>query len=152
MVLGGGAGVLAIWLIDPGSLSRMVRRPDQGSLRRSRRGDTAPLAVDERALEPADPGPVPAPDPAPPTAAEPALVPLTAIPSGPARRRRRGDVPAAFTAIEGSYSEVAVAPLWRKGLSLALLLALLAGTGVALAAVTGAAIAVGAELVDGAIG
>lgn len=79
-------------------------------------------------------------------------MPLTVDPSGPVRRRRRGDVPAAFTAIEGNYRDVAVAPLWRKGLSLALLLVVLAGTGVALAAVTGAAIAVGAELVDGAIG
>lgn len=61
-------------------------------------------------------------------------------------------MPAAFTAVEGSYHDVAVAPLWRKGLSLALLLAVVGATGVALAAVTGAAIAIGAELVDGAIG
>jgi hypothetical protein len=150
VVLGGGAGVLAIWLIDPSSLSRIVRRPDQSSLRSRRRRNTAVVTGPRAAVQVVDAAAAPAPRSAP--APGPEAIPLPAPQPGPVRQRTRGDVPAAFTAVEGTYHDVAVAPLWRKGLSLALLLAVLAGTGVALAAVTGAAIAVGAEVVDGAIG
>lgn len=74
------------------------------------------------------------------------------IPSGPARRRHRGGVPAAFTAVEGSWRDVAATPAWRKALSLVLLLVVLFLAGVALAAIAAAALGVVAELIDRAIG
>lgn len=88
-----------------------------------------------------------------PTAPERVGVAVDAIPPpGPPLRRRRGGVPAAFTAVEGSYRDVAVVPVWRKALSLAMLLAVLFGTGIGLAAVTAAGLGLAAELVDSAIG
>jgi len=169
VVLAGGAGLLVVWSVSDGT--GPVRRPDLRSLRIGRRRDTSPRGAPHAERAPARDGrgrqPVP-----PALLAEPPLA--TAVPAvpagvevvdapvpgpaavttggGPARRRHRGDVPAAFTAVEGTYRDVAVTPLWRRGVSLLLLLGVLAGTGVAVAAVAGATLGIAAELVDGAIG
>jgi hypothetical protein len=60
-------------------------------------------------------------------------------------------VPVAFTAIEGTYHEVAAAPLWRKVVSLALLLLVLLLAGALMAAVAAAVLAAVAGLIDGAV-
>lgn len=76
--------------------------------------------------------------------------PLTA-PVGTARRGKER-IPAAYTALEGTYREVARTPLWRKLVSLVLLVVILAVIGVAIAAIAGATFGIVAELVDGAVG
>lgn len=174
VVLGGGAGLLVVWSVHPGSRPRLAGRPGPRSLRATPTEDTtrdtsaepangAPVPSQERPApldeRPAGAEPVPA-SPATllevveaPAAPERVTAPVDATPpAGPARRGRRGRIPAAFTAVEGSYRDVAVVPLWRKGLSLVLLLLLLLLVSLALAAVTGAVLGVAAELVDGAIG
>ena len=151
MVLGGGAGLLAVWSVHPESRPRLTGRPGPRSLRATPGDDTTRAAPDESADAslPARSGvPIPAHaggsvrqnesagEPAgpatllevveAPAAPERVTRPVDATPpAGPARRRRRGGVPAAFTAVEGSYRDVAVVPVWRKGLSLALLLLIL---------------------------
>jgi hypothetical protein len=190
VVLGGGAGLLAVWSVDPSSRPRLSGRPGLRSLRaaphggttgadhapdagagadddpaRAEPGGTAALRVEPepecapgtgpeptRELVPAGPPPVLEVVAAPPDPERVSTPADPVRPTGPVRRRHPGRVPAAFTAVEGSYREVAVTPLWRKVLSLALLLALLIGIGVGLAAVTAAVLGIAAELVDGAIG
>lgn len=61
-------------------------------------------------------------------------------------------VPAAYTAVEGAYRDVARAPVWRKVLSLVSLLGILLVVSVTIAALAGATFGAVAELVDGAIG
>jgi len=180
VVLAGGAGLLAVWSVHQDSRPRPTVRPGPRSLRAAPAHDTTRPTPDEpvEPLEPLEPrsgvpipahagGSVPQNEPGGPSAGSAALLevveapaapervsrPVDATPpAGPARRRHRGGVPAAFTAVEGSYRDVAVVPVWRKGLSLVLLLLLLLLVGLALAAVTGAVLGVAAELVDGAIG
>lgn len=170
VVLGGGAGLLAVWSVHPDSRPRPTGRPGLRSLRASRPEVTT---RDAASTETRSGPPVPAdarqravPDEAvgAGTTAVLEVVEAPAEPdrvtaavdatlrAGPARRRRRGDVPRAFTAIEGTYRDVAVVTVWRKALSLALLLAVLFGMGVGLAAMTAAGLGVAAELVDRAIG
>jgi len=141
---------MAVWLIDARGLSRLLGRFAPSSLRPTwRRGTTAPEAPPDAPAEPAmtarAAGPV-AFEPVE-TSFEPLAAPL---PAG--RRGRRGEVPAAYTAVEGTYREVARVPLWRKVTSLALLLAVLAVIAVAIAAIAGAVVGAVAELVDGAVG
>jgi len=180
VLLAGGAGLLAVWSVGAGDPSGTPRLPDLRSLRIGRRRDTAASGAPRRA-DPVPPAVLAEPPLAAaaaaagppieePAAASRTFAPLEVVgapaagpprasasqpgpgPGGPVRRRHRGDVPAAFTAVEGAYRDVAVAPPWRKVLSLVLLLAVLALSGLALAAIAGAALGVAAELVDGAIG
>ena len=88
------------------------------------------------------------------------LVSVTATATAPATapdppRRRAPDpkhVPRAFTAVEGRYGDVAVAPIWRRLLSLAGILAIAVAVGVGLAALLGAVIGALAEILSNAIG
>lgn len=67
--------------------------------------------------------------------------------------RRDGErIPAAYTAIEGSYRDVTRVPAWRKLVSLATLLGILLVVGVTIAALAAATFGAIAELVDGAVG
>ena len=140
---------MAVWLIDARGLSRLLGRFAPGSLRPTRRAGTtrqkapeAPAAEPERSsadvgvttFEPVQPAVDPLPGPA------------------PAGRRDDPKVPSAYTAVEGTYREVARAPLWRKLVSLLSLLVILAVVGATIAAIAGAAFGLVAELVDGAVG
>lgn len=172
VVLGGGAAVTAVWLIDARGLSSLVDRSGWRSLRRPRAGDTtrshaletpahtagsgAELApgslweVQERTQElPPPAGPAPGPTPA--VAYVPLEVPFEPLPRESARRDGKR-VPAAYTAIEGSYRDVARTPLWRKVTSLVSLVGVLVLVAAVATAIIGAAIGLLAELVDGAIG
>ncbi|MCO8125601.1 hypothetical protein NHL50_00065 [Acidimicrobiia bacterium EGI L10123] len=149
VVLGGGAGLLAVWLVDARGLSRLLGRFAPGSLRPTRRGGTTatpPSGTSATEPAPAAPGPEQA-------AFEPVGTPLAPLPaSAPAGRRGQKKIPSAYTAVEGTYREVARVPLWRKLVSLVFLLLTLAVIGVGIAAVAGAAFGLVAELVDGAVG
>lgn len=135
VLLGGGAGLAVVGLAHPRTSAWMRSHLAPGSLRGTRGQSTMPGAE--------------APDPAP---EGPEVRVEASAPAGPPRRRQRGDVPRAFTAIEGSWHEVAVAPRWRKALSLVLLLAVLFALGIAIAVLTAAVVGLAAELVDGAVG
>jgi hypothetical protein len=155
VVFGGGGGLLAIWLIDPDSLTPLTERLRLVSLRGDRGQGTTPT---DPVPEPV-PEPEPEPEPAMAVAATAAGTPtrpetadLVQAPEGPPRARRSTKVPAAFTAIEGTYRDVARVPLWRKVSSLALILVLLVGAGIAFAAILAGALAVAAGLLDRAIG
>lgn len=150
VVLGGGVGLFAVWLIDARGLARLLGRFAPGSLRPTRRGDTTapakpdpepavasstaggPVAVET--LEPVD------------TGYEPLPSPVAAGRGGSAR------VPAAYTAVEGTYREVARVPVWRRLVSLVALLVILVVIGASIAALAGAVFAAVAELVDSAVG
>lgn len=140
---------MAVWLIDARGLSRLLGRFAPGSLRPARRaGTTADPSPGTPVAEPAPAAPRPEPD-----AFEPVGTPLAPLPtSAPTGRRGQKKVPPAYTAVEGTYREVARVPLWRKLVSLVLLLVTLAVVGAGIAAVTGAAFGLVAELVDGAVG
>jgi hypothetical protein len=162
VVFGGAGGLLAVWLIDPDSLTPLTERLRLASLR----GDRGQGTTGERPAEPADEAvpeaptaadPEPEPEPAPEmaVAVAPAGAPPTDLvqaPAGPPKGRRSAKVPAAFTAIEGTYRDVARVPLWRKVLSLVLILVLLVGAGIAFAALLAGGLAVAAGLLDRAIG
>lgn len=150
---------MAVWLVDARGLSRLAGRSGGRSLRPARATDTAPaptsVPAPERRFEPLS---VPWPDPTP-AAVEPASVGPVAyeaveVPAGPSPARPEGAprVPAAYTAVEGSYRDVARVPLWRKALSLVILLVILVVAGLAIAAIAGATFGVVAELLDSAIG
>lgn len=81
----------------------------------------------------------------------PVEAPLQPLPTRSPRRDGKR-VPAAYTAVEGSYRDVARPPLWRRALSLVWLLCILLVVAVTIAALAGATIGLIAELVDGAIG
>lgn len=149
MVLGGGAGLLAVWLIDARGLSRLLGRFAPGSLRSPRRaGTTATPSSGTPATDPATVTPGPEQP-----AFEPVGTPLAPLPaSAPTGRRGQKKIPSAYIAVEGTYREVVRVPLWRKLVSLVLLLVTLAVIGAGIAAVAGGAIGVVAELVDGAVG
>lgn len=78
-------------------------------------------------------------------------------PEPPPRPRRQretldGPVPAARTAVEGRYDEVATAPLWRRAMAVVGIVAITVTTGVAIAAILGAIIAAAAEVLGNTIG
>lgn len=187
VVLGGGAGLLAVSLVDSRGLSRLVGRLERPSLRLPRRRHTTTATPGA----PPAPGPVELVEPAwvdPPAAEDddaPVVVQAEVIETGAvgevlavrapvseatarftpldaaratgrrAERSRRPDprpVPAAFTAVEGTYREVARASSGRRLVSLVSLLAIIVVLGVAIAALAGAAIGAAAELVDRTIG
>lgn len=160
VVLGGGGGLMAVWLIDARGLSGLLGPSEGRSLGRSRHGHTSGATGDappetprEHRFEPLVPSPAgPSASAAATTATfEPIEVPLAPRP-GPTARRDRKRVPAAYTAVEGTYREVARVPVWRKAVSLGLLLGILLVIGVAIAALTAATFGALAELVDGAVG
>lgn len=172
VVLGGGAGLMAVWLIDARGLSSLVDRSGWRSLRRPRASDTARDRAPETPTHTASPGaelapgslwqvpertqelPPPtgaAPGPTPAVAYVPLEVPFEPLPRESVRRDGKR-VPAAYTAIEGSYRDVARTPLWRKVTSLVSLVGVLVLVAAVATALTGAAIGLLAELVDGAIG
>jgi hypothetical protein len=170
VLLGGGAGLLTIWLIDSSSLSWLGARREGRSLRSDPPDHTtaasppAPVAATPPAPDPAvhhgsGTGPAPGPELEPEPTGELQVVAAGAAPRLPRVDRptgRRADraerVPAAFTAVEGTYRDVVVLPWWRKLTSLVLLLAVLAGAGAVVAALAGIGFAAVAELVDRAIG
>lgn len=170
VVFGGGGGLLAIWLIDPDSLTPLTERLRLASLRGDRgQGTTGegPAAPSGEAVPVAEPAPEPEPEPEPgpeprrepvmaaaaPAAAGAPPGDLVRTPTaGPPRGRRSPKVPAAFTAIEGTYREVVRVPLWRKVLSLVLILLVLVAAGIAFAALLAGGLAVAAGLLDRAIG
>lgn len=149
VVLGGGAGLTAVWLVDARGLSRLLGRFAPGSLRPTRRpGTTGPEAADAPVTVPV----LSAPGTGSVTF-EPVETSFEALPAPvPAGRRGSTKVPSAYTAVEGSYRDVARVPLWRKLVSLALLLGTLAVISVAIAAIAGAVFGAVAELVDNAVG
>lgn len=70
-------------------------------------------------------------------------------------RRRALDprhVPKAFTAVEGRYADVAVAPVWRRLLSLTGILLIAVTIGVGVAALLGAVIGAASEILGNTIG
>lgn len=73
-------------------------------------------------------------------------------PTSSSGRRDGEQIPAAYTAIEGSYRDVTRVPAWRKLVSLATLLGILLVVGVTIAALAAATFGAIAELVDGAVG
>lgn len=140
---------MAVWLIDARGLSRLLGRFAPGSLRPTRPSDTTGEAPPE------------------PAATEPALTPAATaviidepvessfepLPAPePTTRRGQKEIPAAYTAVEGTYREVARVPLWRKLVSLLVLLVILVMIGATIAAIAGATFGLVAELVDGAVG
>lgn len=135
VLFGSGVGLLVAALVHPRSSTWMRSRLAPGSLRGARGQSTTPGSA----------GGAPSPD-------RPGLRVETAAPAGPARRRQRGDVPKAFTAIEGTWHDVAVAPWWRKALSGVLLVAVLMAVGIGIALLTAAVVGLGAALVDSAVG
>lgn len=140
---------MTVWLIDARGLSRLLGRFAPGSLRPTRHGGTTrPSSGHARLREPA-----PSTAGGGPVLLEPVGTTFEPLPA-PTAGGRRGSarVPAAHTAVEGTYREVAAAPLWRKVLSLLLLLVILAVVGVAIAAIAGATFGIVAELVDSAVG
>lgn len=130
---------MAVWLIDARGLSELLAGLGGGSLRRVRRRGTA-----RQAAAPTDAAP-------PEHRFEPVEVPVAPLPVTPARRDGKR-VPAAYTAVEGTYREVARAPMWRKAVSLVSLLGILVVVGVAIAALAGATFGALAEMVDSAVG
>ena len=145
---------MAVWLIDARGLSGLFGRLELRSLRRTRQHDTTradPPAVPDTGRD-ASFTPLAGADlPAP--AYEPVEVPLAPLPTQPAKGRRDGKrVPAAYTAVEGTYRDVARVPLWRKLISLFMLFGILVVVGLVIAALVGGALGVIAELVDGAVG
>lgn len=144
---------MTVWLIDAPGLSRLLGRFAPGSLRPARRRATAPRTTPQPTAKAAVPEPALAAPAAEPIVYEPVetrFEPLTAPPT--TGRRRKDRVPSAYTAVEGTYREVARTPLWRKLVSLVLLVVVLAVVGVAIAAIAGATFGIVAELVDGAVG
>ncbi|HSP04578.1 MAG TPA: hypothetical protein VLR27_13795 [Acidimicrobiales bacterium] len=149
VVLGGGAGLMAVWLIDARGLSRLLGRFAPGSLRPTRPADTTRTETPE----PAAPEPALTSAATVATAYEPVESSFEPLPAPePATRRDQKKVPAAYTAVEGTYREVARVPLWRKLVSLVVLLVILAVVGATIAALAGATFGLVAELVDGAVG
>lgn len=188
MVLGGGAGLLAVSLVDSRGLSRLLGRFERPSLRAHRPRHTTteagsslapvpfptgteadvlddqPVVVEAEIVETGPVGEVvavAAPAIAPPngtvgtvgTVAQPPTAVLEAV-TVPSRARRieARTVPADYTAIEGTYWEVARPTPVRRLASLLVLAALVVLLGVALAALAGVAIGAAAALVDRAIG
>lgn len=149
---------MAVWLIDARGLAGLVDRSGWRSLRRTPRGGTTAAAAAEPSARPA-PEPLAATTPADPepvtttarVAYETVEAPLEPLPTQSPRRDAKR-VPAAYTAVEGAYRDVARVPLWRKLLSLASLLGILIVVAATVAALAGATIGLVAELVDGAIG
>lgn len=140
---------MAVWLIDARGLSRLLGRFAPGSLRPARPADTT------RTEAPGPAGTGPALTPAATVVTTHELVessfePLPAPEAVPRRDQKK--VPAAYTAVEGTYREVAQVPLWRKLVSLVVLLVILAVIGATIAALAGATFGLVAELVDGAVG
>lgn len=156
---------MAVWLIDGRELSGLLGPLEGRSLRRTRRSDTTREPADV-AEEPArhsrfeplvPPGGEPPWSEASPVDAtatmtyEPIEAPLEPLPTPPARRDGKR-VPAAYTAVEGTYRDVARASLWRKMVSLVSLLGILVAIGVAVAALAGATFGALAQLLDRAVG
>lgn len=163
MVLGGGAGLAAVWLVDARGLSGLVGWFEGRSLRRSARRDTtpqragAPLPTAAAQAEATERFPIEEPSPTTEAAAVLTYEPVhtTAEPLPPTSPSGRWDgkkIPAAYTAIEGSYRDVTRVPPWRKLVSLVTLLGILLVVGVTIAALAGATFGAIAELVDGAVG
>lgn len=144
VVLGGGAGLLAVSLSDHRAPWAPRERPDPPSLRPYPPQDTSPQASEDPATDP--------------SAGEPRELTATVVrqPEPPAEWTRQGyrraSASPARTAVEGPYHEVAEAPWWRRLLSLALIVVIVAVVGAGIAVIMGAAIAALAELLDGAIG
>ncbi len=174
MVLGGGAGLLAVSLVDSRGLSRLVGRFERPSLRAHRPRHTTttadtgaaaatpsaahlddqPVIVEAEILETGPVGEVVA-------VRAPVAAPVNGtggqrptgvlgVATGPPRARRADarSVPAAYTAVEGTYREVARPTAVRRLASLLALLVLVVVLGVAIAALAGAAIGAAAELLD----
>ena len=162
VVLGGGVGLLVVSLAESEKPAT-----DAGP---DRRAPTAPEAGRDLEPEPepeVEPEPHPAPEPEPDVRDEPAPRPWIAptpepepvfaalqpeVVDGPVRRRSAGAVPTAFVALEGSYADVAGAPLWRRFFAVITILAIAVLGGVVVAAVLAAVIGAAAEVLGNTIG
>lgn len=162
MVLGGGVGLLVVSLAESSEPATDAGRsergdpPDQPAAAALPEPDPEPVA--ESAPTP-EPEPIEAPAPllvgAPPTTADVAWSgPDQEPPPRPRRQREvvEGPVPAARTAIEGRYDEVALAPLWRRVMAVLGIVAITVTIGVLIAAILGAVIAAAAEVLGNTIG
>lgn len=154
VVLGGGVGLVAVSLAEsskPATDAGPVGR-EPGSGRDSTEPPEPPESdePDEPAAPPPEPPSAPVVRRAEPVAQAPA--PVAVLDHGPPRRRSRGDVPKAYTAVEGRYRDVARAPLWRRLVSLVLIVAIAALCGVVIAAVLGGAIGAASEIIGNTIG
>ena len=167
VVLGGGLGLLAVSLAESTNPATAGDEPT--------RGDDEPLvpvaAPDDAEPDPDDEpldavGPVGGgpPDPEPPAieSLRPVEVPAPAIvvppPSprpSPRRAPARPDprtVPRAFTAVEGSFAEVARAPIWRRGMSLVGIGVIVVAAGIGIAGLLAAVVGAAAEVLNNTIG
>jgi hypothetical protein len=167
VVLGGGVGLLVVSLAESEKPAT-----DAGPRRRAPDPSTAPEhhdSVEPDAPVDEAPPPVPEPEPQPDPEPEAELVPEVwvdpaperepvfapwrpAAAEGPVRRRSAGAVPAAFVAVEGSYADVARAPVWRRLFAVIAILAIAVIGGVAVAAILAAVIGAAAEVLGNTIG
>lgn len=158
VVLGGGLGLLAVSLAESPKPAT-----DRGRTMRAPSAELgAPDPVERPTDDPVDDlveaagdGPIgTVPEMA--TDAEVADVPAATPPprAAPAPRRQPdvGTIPRAFVAVEGRYDAVAVAPLWRRLLSVLAMILIAIVLGVGLAAVAAAVFGALAELLNAAVG
>ena len=138
VVLGGGAGLLAVSLSDHRAPWALVGRRRSASLRRAPTRGTSPSA------DAATGGRSAAPTRG--TAASSGEV----VAGG--RAYRRVTASPRTTAVEGPWIDVARVPWWRRLVSLGLIVVIVGLVGAGLALAAGFAIATVAELVNGAIG
>ena len=177
VVLGGGVGLLVVSLAESSEPATDAGRSGRGDAP----VEPAPVALPDSDPEPV-PGPRAAPGPQLVEAPEPALDPASepidppapllvgappttvdvegseAEPDPPPPRPRHqrdvleGPVPSTRTAVEGRYDEVASAPLWRRVMAVLGIVVITVTTGVVIAAILGAIIAAGAEVLGNTIG
>lgn len=157
VVLGGGLGLLAV------SLAESSKPATPGAPKRRAQGREPDDTEDADSPPTGEPQPEPAPEPelgpvlvarprhAVTTAAGPIVGPRSA-PRPRTQAPNRRNVPRAYTAIEGRFNEVAVAPLWRRILSLLILVVIAVAVGVGFAAATAAVVGALTELLNAAIG
>ncbi len=145
VVLGGGIGLLAVSLAESTKPATGGDEPTRGPDATALDPDAPP--DDATAL---DPDPTPDDD----VAAEPVVIPAPAA-TAPPKRSPRPDpsaVPRAFTAIEGSYAEVAGAPVWRRAMSLVGIAVIALAAGVGIAGLAAAVVGAAAEVLNNTIG
>ena len=139
VVLGGGVGILAVSMAEPkpamrGMGSRRARAAEDTS--------TGPSTDPEFHVD--------APPEAQPQTPTPAPLRRTTI--GLPMRDRRGSVPAAQTAVEGSLHRLVRPSIPRRVLSLVGIAAITVVVGIGIAAIFGAVVGAAAEILGNAIG
>ncbi len=159
VVLGGGIGLMAVSLAESTKPATGGAEPTRGPDPAT--SDPEDHAVDDgdaesEAVESREAGPDPLPHPVAPAIEllEPVVVPAPAAvtPPTPAPRPDPRSVPRAFTAIEGTYAEVANAPVWRRAISLVGIAVIALAAGVGIAGLAAAVVGAAAEVINNTIG